>query len=199
MITQDQRPVEGFCQVSIDTGTDTVGVTLLELDPVSLKMSWRESFTLYGSLLNYRTANQVLPQYARYARLLGITQALYGYFQQVHPHQVVFEDNYLRFSPATFRSLVEAVEAVKSAIWAYNPWLPFYTIKANAAKAAVGALAPRGTPNHDKELVRKGVASCGKLAIPPDALAGMSEHAVDSVAIGICALEQLIKELTTQG
>ncbi|ANH51793.2 hypothetical protein RAY_12 [Erwinia phage vB_EamM_RAY] len=190
MVLQDGRPVEELLQVSIDPGTDTVGVTLLGLHPITLEMTWKESFTLYGSLLNYRSELVFQEDRNRDARLKGLTDALLRYLCTVRPHVVVFEDNFLRHSPQAFKALIESVEAIKRAVWGYNPYLPFYEISPMQAKGAVNAIAPRGQ-KHDKELVRKGLMNYPRLQIPHAILQTLSEHAVDSVAIGIYGLEQL--------
>lgn len=194
MVFQDGRPVEDLRQVSIDPGTDTMGVTLLGLNPVTLEMSWSESFTLYGSLLNYRSELQYEEDRNREARIMGLSDALLRYFRSVNPHVVVFEDNFLRHSPQAFKALIQSVEAIKRATWMYNPYMPFYEISPMQAKGAVNAIAPRGQ-KHDKELVRQGLMKSDKLKVPPQCIAGMSEHAVDSVAIGIYSLEQIAEAI----
>lgn len=190
MVFQDARPVGEILQVSIDPGTDTMGVTLMGLHPITLEMSWKESFTLYGSLLNYRSELVFQEDRLRDARLKGLTDALLRYFCSVRPHVIVYEDNFLRHSPQAFKALIESVEAIKRAVWGYNPYLPFYEISPMQAKGAVNAIAPRGQ-KHDKELVRKGLMNCSRLHVPHAILQSLSEHAIDSIAIGVYGLDQL--------
>lgn len=194
MVFQDGRPVSDLLLVSIDPGTDTMGVSLLGLNPVTLEKSWKESFTLYGSLLNYRSGYQYEEDRQREARIMGLSEALLRYLRGVNPHVVVYEDNFLRHSPQAFKALIQAVEAIKRATWMYNPYMPFYEVSPMQAKGAVNAIAPRGQ-KHDKELVRQGLMKSDKIKVPPQSLAEMSEHAVDSVAIGVYALDQIAEAI----
>lgn len=196
MVFHDQRPVQPYRVVSIDPGTETMGVSLLELDPITLQQSFVEAFTMRGSVLNYYWGNVLHDGDGRDSRLIALEQQLVSYFQYAQPHMVVYEDNYLGASPQSFKALIEACMCIKHAIWKFNPYLASYTIKPNQAKSIVNAIPRRGMSQEErKELVRQGLMRYRPLQVPPHILAALDEHAVDSVAIGAYALQEIANEL----
>lgn len=196
MVFHDQRPVQPYRVVSIDPGTETMGVSLLELDPITLKQSFVEAFTMRGSVLNYYWGNVLHDGDGRDSRLIALEQQLVSYFQYAQPHMVVYEDNYLGASPQSFKALIEACMCIKHAIWKFNPYLASYTIKPNQAKSIVNAIPRRGMSQEErKELVRQGLMRYQPLQVPPHILAALDEHSVDSVAIGAYALQEIANEL----
>lgn len=196
MVFHDMRPVEPFRIVSIDPGTETMGVSLLGLHPITLEQSFIEAFTMRGSILNYYWGNVMHDGDGRDSRLLALEDQLVNYFSRVQPHMVVYEDNYLGASPQSFKALIEACMCIRHAIWRYNPYLASYTVKPNQAKSIVNAIAKRGMSQEErKELVRQGLMNYQPLRVPPLTLASLDEHSVDSVAIGAYALQEVSNEL----
>lgn len=196
MVFHDMRPVEPFRIVSIDPGTETMGVALLGLHPITLEQSFIEAFTMRGSVLNYYWGNVMHDGDGRDSRLLALEDQLVNYFNRVQPHMVVYEDNYLGASPQSFKALIEACMCIRHAIWRYNPYLASYTVKPNQAKSIVNAIPKRGMSQEErKELVRQGLMVYQPLRVPPLTLATLDEHSVDSVAIGAYALQEVSNEL----
>lgn len=196
MVFHDRRPVEPLRIVSIDPGTETMGVSLLGLHPITLEQSFIEAFTMRGSVLNYYWGNVLHDGDGRDSRLIALENQLVDYFNRVHPHIVVYEDNYLGASPQSFKALIEACMCIKHAVWKYNPYLASYTVKPNQAKSTVNAIARRGMSQEErKELVRQGLMNYQPLRVPPLTLSMLDEHAVDSVAIGAYALQEISNEL----
>lgn len=196
MVFHDQRAIEPLRVVSIDPGTETMGVSLLGLDPITLNQSFMEAFTMRGSVVNYYWGNVLYDGFARDSRLLALEDQLVNYFQRVQPHVVVYEDNYLGASPQSFKALIEACMCIKHAIWRYNPYLESYAVKPNQAKSTVNAIPKRGMDQHTrKELVRQGLMAYPILRVPPEILMCLDEHSVDSVAIGAYALQELSNQI----
>lgn len=196
MVFHDGRPVEPLRVVSIDPGTETMGVSLLGLHPITLEQSYIEAFTMRGSVVNYYWGNVLHDGDGRDSRLLGLEGQLLNYFIRVQPHIVVYEDNYLGASPQSFKALVEACMCIKHAIWKYNPYLASYTVKPNQAKSTVGAIPKKGMSKDErKELVRQGLLRYQTLQVPREILLALDEHSVDAVAVGAYALEELSREL----
>lgn len=194
MIQQDGRPDEDYRVVSIDPGTDTMGVALLGLNPVTLGQRFIDAFTWRGSFVDYNY-RQMLPEgNDRDARLLGLQHRLYPYLASVQPHLVVFEDNYLKHSPKSYKALIEAVMCIKQAIWLYNPYIPFYSVKPMQAKAQVGGMPPRGQ-KATKDLVLEGLRHYTPLAVPHERLNLLDEHSVDAIAIGAYAIAEISNAL----
>lgn len=196
MVFHDGRDVQPFLIVAIDPGTETMGVSTGGVNPITLEQTYIEGFTMRGSVVNYRWANMLHDGASRDSRLLGLEDQLYNYLMRVRPHMVVFEDNYLGASPQSFKALIEACFAIRQAIWRYNPYLTYYTVKPNQAKSIVNAIAKRGmTHDERKELVRAGLAQYRPMPMHPTVLAGLDEHSVDSAAILAYALNEVSNEL----
>ncbi|QMP24004.1 holliday junction resolvase [Proteus phage 10] len=187
MIQHDVRPLQPLRIVAVDPGTETVGVSLLELCPVTLTKTLIESYTIHASALAYHWDGIMPEGYNREYRLQGIFSHLWHYFNNTHPTVVVFEDNYLRHSPKSYKALIESVCAIKQAVWHYNPATPFYAVTPMQAKACVNATKKAS----DKELVRKGLKAYTGLVTTPGYIDSLDEHSVDSVAIGLYACEQI--------
>lgn len=196
MVYHDQRPVEPLRIVSIDPGTETMGVSLLGLHPITLEQSFIEAFTMRGSVLNYYWGNVLHDGDGRDSRLVALENQLLNYFNRVQPHIVVYEDNYLGASPQSFKALIEACMCIKHAIWKFNPYLASYTVKPNQAKSTVNAIAKKGMSQEErKALVRIGLQNYQILRVPPLTLALLDEHSVDAVAIGAYALQEISNEI----
>lgn len=196
MVFHDGRPVELYRIVSIDPGTETMGVALTGIHPITLEQSFIEARTMRGSVVNYYWGNVLHDGDGRDSRLLGLEDQLVNYFMYARPHMVVFEDNYLGASPQSFKALVEACMCIKHAVWRYNPYMPSFTITPNQAKSTVDAIPKRGMDKDQrKELVRQGLMRYTPLVVPPAILAMLDEHSVDAVAIGAHALEAVKNEL----
>jgi len=196
MVYHDQRPVQPFRVVSIDPGTETMGVSLLELHPITLEQRFVEAFTMRGSVLNYYWGNVLHDGDGRDSRLIALENQLVTYFQYAQPHMVVYEDNYLGASPQSFKALIEACMCIKHAVWKYNPYLTSYSVKPNQAKSTVNAIARKGMSQEERKgLVRQGLMTYQPLRVPPLILAGLDEHAIDAIAIGAYALQEITNEL----
>lgn len=196
MIYHDGREVQPFIIAAIDPGTETMGVSLGGLHPITLEQTYIEGFTMRGSVANYRWANVLHDGASRDSRLLGLEDQLVNYFAHTRPHMVVYEDNYLGASPQSFKALIEACMAIRHAVWRYNPYLASYTVKPNQAKSIVNAIARRGMTHEErKELVRAGLSQYRRMPIQPPVLAGLDEHSVDSAAILAYALNEVSNEI----
>jgi len=196
MVFHDGRGVQDFIIAAIDPGTETLGVSLGGLNPVTLQQTYIEGFTMRGSVVNYRWAEVLHDGAGRDSRLLGLEDQLYNYFMRVRPHMIVYEDNYLGASPQSFKALIEACVAIKHAIWRYNAYIASYTVKPNQAKSIVNAIAKKGMDQFQrKELVRAGLSRYQRMPIHPAVLASLDEHSVDSAAILAYALNEVSNEL----
>lgn len=188
MIYHDVRPLEPLRLISIDPGTETVGVALFEVNQMTNTKTLIEAFTIQGSLVSYREEAEYLYASNREHRLQGILNTLYSYFLQSMPHVVVVEDNYLRHSPKSFKALIEAVSAIRQAVLWYLPTCLFYTVTPMQAKSVVNATKKAS----DKNLVRIGVLAYSSLQAAPGLVESLDEHSIDAVAIGLYAIEQIL-------
>lgn len=114
----------------------------------------------------------------RSAQLHVIRMAIRDLIHQHQPDDIVIEDCYLGSFASAFEALVQCIEVVAEEAYRYNHYNGLIRIPPSLVKRILGV---DGRSN-DKELVRIAVAE----RIPdPSILNGLSEHAVDSIGIGI--------------
>lgn len=117
---------------------------------------------------------------ARVVRLMIMYDRVTQFLREVKPHGVVVEGNYLgRFANA-FGSLVECVAVIRSAVYAYDPFMPLHLVDPTTVKTNIGMVRIRGT---DKEDVRKALKNLKTLDWDGINIDDLDEHSIDSVAI----------------
>jgi len=116
----------------------------------------------------------------RVVRLMIMYDSVTQFLREVKPHGVVVEGNYLgRFANA-FASLVECVQVIRSAVYAYDPFMPLHLVDPTTVKTNIGMVKIRGT---DKEDVRKALSNLKSLDWDGINIDDLDEHSIDSVAI----------------
>lgn len=175
--------------VSIDPGTNTLGVSLLSLDLESKELSLIEAMTLTAEhrLHLYRTHAEVYGD--RQAKLRAHFDALVHYFNQVHPHAVASESPYMGRLPQAFGALTECVHTIRLAVERYDRHMPLHTYDPATVKKSVKVSGKSG----DKEAMRRGVKMLPFVrSDQQDFLDRVDEHSIDAIAVGFCHYKQLV-------
>lgn len=116
----------------------------------------------------------------RVVRLMIMHDRVTQFLRDVKPHGVVVEGNYLgRFANA-FASLVECVAVIRSAVYAYDPFMTLHLVDPTTVKTNIGMTKIRGT---DKEDVKKAMKNLKSLDWDGINIDDLDEHSIDSVAI----------------
>lgn len=174
--------------LSIDPGSDTLGVAMLDVDLVN----WTTT-VVYANTFNAQLAIRpheftVETFGSRQARLLTHAQGLEGLLHSAYPHCVISESPFLGRFPQAFESLVECLYMIRSTVASYDPSMCLETIDPGNAKRTVGAPTkrPKGMSKDDfKETVRIGIQKLPRLQIAPNVhLNFLDEHAIDAIAVG---------------
>jgi Holliday junction resolvasome RuvABC endonuclease subunit len=166
--------------IGIDPGTDTLGMSCLDLDLLTGQLSIVDSHTVpVGRLVQrYRHLEEVYG--SRFARLHGLELVLGEYFTRMQPHSIISESPYLGRFAATYAALTECMTAIKRSVWRYSNRLPLLTIDPASAKANLGV----NGKSSDKELMRQAVLKLVDIQNPNNlALEQLDEHSIDSIAI----------------
>ncbi len=117
---------------------------------------------------------------SRVVRLMIMYDRVTEFLREVKPHGVIVEGNYLgRFANA-FGSLVECVAVIRSAVYAYDPFMSLHLVDPTTVKTNIGMTKIRGT---DKEDVRKALKNLKTLEWGEIDIDDLDEHSIDSVAI----------------
>lgn len=171
--------------VSIDPGTNTLGVACLEIDDSFSRIRVVDAMTIEaGKLARRKYTFQVELFGEKYAKLAAIKDALLRYYVAWHPLAVCSESPYMHLYPATFAALTECVSVVQRSAVDYDPCCVVRMIAPSEAKKAVGVSGASG----DKEAVRQGILQHGCIDFDVD-ISLLDEHAIDAIAIGVAYLQ----------
>lgn len=168
--------------MSIDPGSDTLGLTLLTVDLRNGQITVQYSSTHEASrMLRYLPMGYEDAHGAMRSRMYCHQQMLVDMMTQFRPHTVIAESAFLkkRF-PRAFEVLIVGLEMIRGALRIYNPTMVLETVEPSAAKKAVGH---KGN-SKDKEGVHQCVINYPGLIWNVDPYS-LDEHSSDSVAIGI--------------
>lgn len=168
--------------IGIDPGSQTLGLSVLSFDPVTLEMKKTQAQTFKGDRLPMMSGAYSDSHGERLARINAHRENLYNLFIHYRPHFVVCESPfYSSRMPSAFGALMQVVDlAVYSAINQYSPYMQLQLIDPPSVKKAVGAKG-----NGDKNAVRDSLLRiCDKLKITPEQISKLDEHSIDAVAVG---------------
>lgn len=182
------KSTEPFRIAGFDPGAN-LGLTYLEnaLDGSNPIVRRVETEKLNPAEFGYREIADV--HGPRTVRLMIMYDRVTQFLRTVRPHAVVVEGNYLgRFANA-FGSLVECVYTIRSAVYAYDPFMKLYIVDPTTVKTGIGMKKIRGT---DKEDVRKALKALKTLDWDGINIDDLDEHAIDSVAIAYYYSSELL-------
>lgn len=175
--------------IGIDPGTDTLGVSVLDVCLATNRISLVSSQTFSGLQMsrNYRWVSDVHGD--KIARLKAHEENLYYIFCDMQPHEVICESPFLGRLPAAFRALIECLDAIRSALMRYDDRIPLLTVDPPTVKNALGVNGKSG----DKSLMRHGVLRLTTLENPNNvALEQLDEHSIDSIAVAYVRANHVI-------
>ena len=174
--------------LSIDPGTDTLGVGVLDCDLKEGQVQVQHGGTLVSSR-GLHFFDHIEESFGtRQAKLHSHAQRLHWLLHHYQPQAVICESPYMgRFAQA-FRALVECLTMIQSCVHQYNPSLAIETVDPPSAKKAVGASGRGG----DKNPIRRAIAQLQWLEFHPSLdLSQLDEHAIDALAVGIYKCNQV--------
>ena len=186
MVLKYEKP-EPFRIVSIDPGSDTLGLAHFDYDFNTRLLSLVEVETLQG----HRNA-KIDPEFAethgnRIARLRSHRRVLERYFTRVKPHKVISEAPFMGQHAAAYAALVECIAYIRFALEYYDDTVPLVLIDPPTVKNGVGAPG-----NADKDRMRQAVLEASKH--PPFInLTVLDEHSIDAIAVGLTGMLPLLK------
>lgn len=176
------------CLVSLDPGTESLGVARFYVELPSLKIVSCAAQTFKGSKLNF--SDWVVENHsAQFARIKAHQENLLSYLKAYTPFMVVSEAPFFsRKFPMAFAALVRLVSAIDQAVYQYDKALKLHTIDPPTVKLAVGAPGNAG-----KLQMHLAVMDLKDLNYDGDIPIGiLDEHAIDALAVGYCKIKQLL-------
>tara|TARA_B100000929_G_scaffold259610_1_gene223466 strand:- start:5185 stop:5784 length:600 start_codon:yes stop_codon:yes gene_type:complete len=174
--------------LSIDPGSDTLGIALIDVDLCHFTATLVHANTLNATRAIRQFPFTVETFGERQARLNTHASGLRDYLFSARPHCVISEAPYMGRFPQAFETLVECMYMMRGVVAEYDPSMCMETIDSPSAKKAVGAPGkrPKGMSKEAyKETVRHGIRALPKLHLAPGVLIDhCDEHAIDAIAVG---------------
>lgn len=195
MLVKPDYPYNGYRILSIDPGTDTLGVSVIEVDLVTRIPAVIEVLT-FKSGKNVRLYPELEDNFGtRYTKLEIHRQCLVKLIYSYRPDIVICESPYLGRFPNAFEALIQCLGMIQSAVSEYDPWLVLETIDPSTVKKIVGVKGKGSLKDVVKECVLnlRGLENrSGK------DLTLCDEHSIDAIAVGCYKLHTLGIEFMTQ-
>ena len=175
--------------MAFDPGTDTLGVAVIEVDPVTTKGVITVATTYSGKLLKDKYPDYEAIHGERAARLYAHFNNICSLLDEHQPNTVISESPYMGLFPQAYAALVECLNNIHQALNHYDSYLPLYTVDPPTAKKAVG-VSGRGS---NKEEVMNAVLSLDSLTFGDYVnLSELDEHSCDAIAVGYHQYKQVI-------
>lgn len=193
---------EPIILMTIDPGTDTLGVSVSSLDLQTFKLTLLDGLTLQSSkALRLKQSLKDVEELkgGRTARLEYQNKKLLSLLVNYQPTFVGCESPFLGRMPQAFEALVECVCSIKDAVKQYDSTLVVEMIAPTAAKRAVG-VKPRGTTKDDirnaiLKMVEDDSSNVEVGTEPMDKLIfTLDEHSMDAIAVGIYLANSIIHQ-----
>lgn len=177
--------------ISIDPGTNTMGVAQLDVDLVLGDVIVNEAVTFNGDRLSLSYPEVLDIHGGRIAKLLAHEENLLELFYLVQPHCVICESPFLGRFPQAFEALIECLTAIRRALFQYDRSLPLETVDPPTVKKAVGVVNKGSTKDDVNQAIRSLKGLSYNSGVDP---ALLDEHSTDAVAVGYYKYSQLMGE-----
>lgn len=176
--------------LAIDPGTDTLGLSVLDIDPCHRTITLLHAYTYKASdHLHYRQDHSCWrDEDEKYLRLHLHGSHLRGVLEYYQPTYVVHESAFMGRFPKAYQGLTECLYQLRLTVHEYSPYLPFEGITPMEVKHAIKGIK--------KDEVAEAVWKIQDLINLDYFRHTLDEHAIDSIAIGYTKANQILNELT---
>lgn len=177
-----------FKIVSIDPGTDALGLAILDVSFDNFEIIKTRASTIIASKLVSEDSWLAQVHNYRTARIYKLKEILLKRFIDLEPAIVVCESPFFNpRRPGAFAPLVEILAAIRGAVIEYDSWKPLNLIDPSTIKKSVNAPG-----NADKTVVKKCVMALTDINFDGDVpIEDLDEHSYDAIAVGYCHVKFL--------
>lgn len=178
--------------LSIDPGTDTLGIAILDVDVLNLSVYLTYATTLHGAkgARNYPHISDTFGN--RQAKFHSHKLQIARILRESRPNCVISEAPFMGRFPQAFEALVECLYMLREVVAEYNPSLCLESIDPPTVKKAVGVTGKGG----GKDPVKKCVLALDKLINTSGIdLTTLDEHAIDAIAVGCYKLKCISNDI----
>lgn len=181
-----------FNVLAIDPGAN-MGITVVTISMADKRMYVKDSFTLTmdeATRANLIHREEVLTR--RHSIRDYLQHKLTRLLDRYDIDHVIYEAAYNSRSLVAYDSLVFYGNTISDVCHYHDFDLTYESITPSQVKTNIGVKGNSG----DKEAIRKAVARCTDIELPQWLyLEGLTEHAVDSIAIAYVAYQQCLRSL----
>jgi Holliday junction resolvasome RuvABC endonuclease subunit len=179
MLRQPQDANEEVTLLSLDPGSETMGICILKYLPSTKTITHADAFTVYGSKLCKNVVSVDLRDHVL-LRINAHKENLINVLLSERPDEVIAESSFFNpRRPHAYGVLIQVMDAIRAAAHVYEPYMQVHLIPPSCVKIAVGAKS-----GDDKNPVRTAVLDLPDLNydgdIPIDKL---DEHSIDALAV----------------
>lgn len=177
---------ELFRILAIDPGTNTLGISIFDIDIPNKQIYLIHAYTFEASkwidTLIDHTQWQGMDE--KYLRLHRHEENLFGLLNYYQPHLMVHESAFMGKFPKAYQGLTECLCALRQAAYRYSPYLLVEGITPMEVKYYIGGVK--------KDEVLKALHRIQDIHYLNNYLPYLDEHAIDSIAIGYTKAKQLL-------
>lgn len=181
--------------MSIDPGTDTLGVAIIDINLLTRAVSLIHVTTLFGGKRAKQFPDIMEIFGERHSRLYSLKDEIYDILITTNPNCIISESSYMGKFAAAFEAGVESLWAIRDAVGAYDPGMCLETIDPSSVKKSVGLLG-KSEKGGNKDGVRTCVLSLSKLInLSGKNLADLDSHSIDAIAVGCYKIKSISSDL----
>ncbi len=166
--------------IGIDPGTTNIGYSVLRFSAMSGRIvdTRARTVTAGRELCIDKLAAETHGD--RFARIQNLSQTLLTMLHEDEPNFVVCEAPFYNPKrPGAHAALVEALDAIRQAVYLYHPFLKLELIDPSSAKNAVGA-----SGSAKKEVMQTAILGMAELNYQGDIpQINLDEHSIDAIAV----------------
>jgi Holliday junction resolvasome RuvABC endonuclease subunit len=176
--------------VSIDPGTNSLGIAVLDVNYQTGQIHVEHAFTMRVDKLATQYPVIAVLHGERVSKLYAVQKAVQKFLEGWLPDMVVSESPYLGRLAQPFAVLTECVAAIRRAVSRYRPTLTLAVMDPASVKKSVGVSGKSG----DKDAMRRAVRALTNVTYSSDVVYDqLDEHAIDAIAVGYAYYLQISK------
>jgi Holliday junction resolvasome RuvABC endonuclease subunit len=170
--------------IGIDPGTESLGLSIITIDVRSLDILYTQAQTFVGSKLAAFNPWDELTHHARFTRINALRAAITNTLVYYRPLQVISEAPFWNPSrPGAYQALVEICNAIRGAVYDYDPWRSLYMVEPSILKKTIGAKGGDG-----KDAIKNAVLNRRQelRVINNSELEWFDDHSIDAIGAAYC-------------
>lgn len=175
--------------LSIDPGTNNLGICIAQMDLLSNKMNVIEAYTVDINIVTRLYAQHIEIMYGeRAAKMYAIEYLVNNILRSYPIAMLACESPYMGRFPAAFAALVECMARIYMAVYKHKQTMPFYYIDPSTVKRNLGV---KGTSSNKDEVARA-VANSPYINIERLNIQYCDEHTTDAIAVGYTCFKNML-------